>query len=70
MTDLDINCLPLRALKKVNLQMLGRTSRDKFSELDKHIPLTRSELWFHNEASSMINAQESRGMRGDSSFHV
>lgn len=37
MTDLDINCLPLRALRSASANV-GRTSRDKFSELNKHIP--------------------------------
>lgn len=49
MTDLDINCLPLPACieKYIRYANAGRTSRDKLSELDKHIPLTRSELWFY-----------------------
>lgn len=43
MTDLDINCLVLRALKGTCTNV-GQTSGDKFSELKKHIPLTRVAL--------------------------
>lgn len=68
MTGLDINCLLLHALSAS--ANVGWTSRDKFSELNKHILLTRGELWLYNDSLSMINAQESRGMTDDSSFHV
>lgn len=40
---LDINCLQLRALKSTSANV-GLTSRDKFSQLNKHVTLTRQDF--------------------------
>lgn len=68
MTDLCINCLVLCDLRSTSVNV-GQTSRDKFSELNKHIPLTE-QLSFFNESLSMINTREDHGVRDDTMFTV